>query len=210
VADTTYRVLYASGTTTFPNAPDQGEPSECYWIPGHPRPATEVSTDCHSAPVSPSIVPLWSGIEVAGIYAWAGLPQETAAAVLVVDGSDVLWQRPRSRVAAFSFDGFAGSVELRALDAAGIEIGRADREPLIAPPSGPITGYRDYSDVAVNEIDWAEAWGEVARCMTEHGYDTLGFADSLMFLEVPGVIEPVLALSDACTQGMGLPFWHTH
>jgi len=205
VPGTQYRLFKAEGTNTFSYDPDVGQQGECYYLFGARELPTQISTDCHTVPTTPTIAPLWSGIESLGILAWAGLPPEASVAILVVDGERTLWQRPRSGVAAFSFATRTEDVELLVLDAAGAEIAHSDRTPLIEPPTGPIPGYGDFSGISSEDIAWDEAWVLVARCMTEHGYDTLGFPDGLFLLEVPGSESPVVAVAEACLEGMGLP-----
>ena len=108
---------------------------------------------------------------------------------------------------AFSYgDRGAGDVSLVVLDASGAEIAHGDRAPWIPPPTGPITGYGDYTGVSPDNINWEEAWASVACCMTEQGYDTIGFPEGLFYLEIPGTEDPVNAVAgEACLEGLGLP-----
>jgi hypothetical protein len=105
----------------------------------------------------------------------------------------------------FSFGPGSSDVTLQVLDASGTEIATGDRTPRDPAPTGPITGYGDYTGKSPDEIDWSEAWANVATCMSEHGYDTIGFDVGLFYLEVPGVDDPVDAVAKACLTGMGLP-----
>lgn len=200
-----YRVFAAKGVNGFSLDPDAGKPGECYYLFGAREQPSQVSLDCFTSPETPSVTPLWSGLESKGVYAWAGLPPEASVAVLQVGGSAEMWERPQSGVVVFSLGPDAGDVSLVVLDVSGAEIARGDRTPRVPPPTGPIPGYGDYSGVSLDEVNWEEAWASVARCVTEHGYDTIGFAEGLMYLEVPGTEDPVDAVAEACLQGMGLP-----
>jgi hypothetical protein len=202
---TRYRLFEARGVNGFSNDPDAGKPGECYYLFGIREQASQASADCFTSLDSPTLTPLWSGMESLGVYAWADLPSEASVAVLMVDGTAEMWQQPQSGVAAFSLARAAGDVSLVVLDASGAEIARGDRTPRIPPPAGPITGYGDYAGVSPDDINWEEAWASVARCMTENGYDTIGFPVGLFYLEIPGTEDPVNAVAEACLEGMGLP-----
>jgi hypothetical protein len=202
---TSYRLFEARGVNGFLNDPDAGKPGECYYLFGLRELPSQAGADCFTSPGSPTLTPLWSGMESLGVYAWADLPPEASMAVLVVDGTAEMWQQPQSGVVAFSFARAAGDVSLVVLDASGAEIARGDRTPRIPPPTGPITGYGDYTGVALDAVDWEEAWAAVARCMTEQGYDTIGFPEGLFYLEIPGTEDPVDIVAEACLEGMGLP-----
>jgi hypothetical protein len=205
IPGTGYRLFSARGINGFVYDPDVGKPGECYYLFGiRPQPA-QVSADCFTSPDAPTPTALWSGIESLGVYAWADLPPQASMAVLTVGGSAQMWQVPRSGVAAFSYTPSAADVTLVVLDATGAEIAHADRTPRTPPPTGPITGYGDYAGTDPADLPWHEVWPAVARCMTEHGYDTIGFDVGLFYLEVPGTEEPVDAVARACLEGMGLP-----
>ena len=205
VPATDYRIFEARGINGFPNDPDTGQAGECYYLFGIPELPSQASTDCFTSAPAPAVTPLWSGVEALGVYAWADLPAGASVAVLTVDGAAQAWQRPQSGVVAFKLATGTGAVSLVVLDASGVEIARGDRTPRIPPPDGPITGYGDYTGVSPDQVDWAEAWAAVGRCMTEHGYDTIGFDVGLFYLEVPGTEDPVDAVARACLEGMGLP-----
>ncbi len=126
--------------------------------------------------------------------------------MLVADGSEVLWQRPISGVAAFMYSGGVDDqIELRVLDASGNEIARGDRTPTIPEPDGPITGYGDYTGTAFDQIDWADVVDNVARCLTEYGYPTLSDTGGFMGVYLIGDEDNFDAVRDACMQGMNLP-----
>ena len=205
IPGTSYRLFAARGVNGFSNDPDAGKPGECYYLFGIREQPSQASTDCFTSSDSPTLTPLWSGLESHGVYAWADLPPEASVAVLMVDGTAEMWQQPQSGVVAFSYGAGAGDVSLVVLDASGAEIAHGDRAPWIPPPTGPITGYGDYTGVGPDDINWEEAWASVARCMTEQGYDTIGFPEGLFYLEIPGTEDPVNAVAEACLEGLGLP-----
>ncbi len=205
IPGTSYRLFEVRGVNGFPNDPDAGKPGECYYLFGIREQPSQASADCFTSPDSPTVTPLWGGMESLGVYAWADLPPEASVAVLTVDGTAEMWQQPQSGVVAFTYGAGAGDVSLVVLDASGAEIARGDRTPRIPPPTEPITGYGDYTGVSPDDINWEEAWASVARCMTESGYDTIGFPAGLFYLEIPGTEDPVNAVAEACLEGMGLP-----
>ena len=205
IPGTSYRLFEVRGVNGFPSDPDAGKPGECYYLFGIREQPSQASADCFTSSDSPTVTPLWGGMESLGVYAWADLPPEASVAVLMVDGTAEMWQQPQSGVVAFSVARAAGDVSLVVLDTSGVEIARGDRTPRIPPPTGPITGYGDYTGVSPDNIDWEEAWASVARCMTENGYDTIGFPAGLFYLEIPGTEDPVNAVAAACLEGMGLP-----
>jgi hypothetical protein len=205
IPGTSYRLFEVRGVNGFSNDPDAGKPGECYYLFGIRELPSQASADCFTSPDSPTVTPLWGGMESLGVYAWADLPPEASVAVLMVDGSAEMWQQPQSGVVAFSLASASGNVSLVVLDASGAEIARGDRTPRIPPPTGPITGYGDFTGLSPDDINWEEAWASVARCMTEQGYDTIGFAAGLFYLEIPGTEDPVNAVAEACLEGMSLP-----
>ena len=137
IPGTSYRLFAARGVNGFSNDPDAGKPGECYYLFGIREQPSQASTDCFTSSDSPTLTPLWSGLESHGMYAWADLPPEASVAVLMVDGSAEMWQQPLSGVVAFSYGAGAGDVSLVVLDASGAEIAHGDRARGSRRPPGP-------------------------------------------------------------------------
>lgn len=208
VPGTTQQAFAATGTINNPTEPGFGGAGRCYWVVA----ADKTLGECHSLAGVEPVRPIGTGIVGRGWVGWSYLPAESSVAVLVVDGADFAWQRPRGDVALFALDFEPGSaVELRVLDASGTEIARGD---LVRPVdlgesvTVPITGYGDYSAVEYWDIDWVEVTAMTAECMADQGFPVTITSDGtgMSFGAIPDDQNRDAQIAHvACRAGLNLP-----
>lgn len=170
VPGTQYRVLAMFGTVADPYDASFGAPGACYQLSG---PESGL-IDCfgYDPPGDPR--PLFVGTIGSGFTAWGVLPADASVAVLSVNDANIAWQRPRAGTAIFRFEAQPGDqVELRILDASGVELDSVDRQrpgPATGTYVEAITGYGDFSGMSADQIDPLEVNTLIVACMNDQGF----------------------------------------
>ncbi len=172
----TYGVLVTStGTIADPFNPSFGADGTCFtmsFLDGD-------QMDCFAYNAPGSLRPVFVGFFGSGVMAWGMLPEDSSVALLVVDGIPTAWQRPSGGVVAFAHDVVPGEViTLFVYDAAGNELGRSDRVPVVdevQPVVDVVEGYGDYSGVPFDEVDFAAADLLIVECVADGGFDVVTY-----------------------------------
>jgi len=164
-------VFIAIGTINDPGQAGYGELGRCYWVS---EDETGGLGDCHWILPDTSIRPIGVGLFGKSWVGWSFLPPEASVTVLNIDGVDRFWQQPRSDITLFSYTATTDeTIELRVLDADGVEIGRGDLARPVEPTEPtvePILGYGDFSNIAYEDIDWFEVTALTVQCVNDQGY----------------------------------------
>ncbi|GMQ94888.1 MAG: hypothetical protein BMS9Abin12_2405 [Acidimicrobiia bacterium] len=168
IPDTRFELATATAISMNPYRDSFGGPTTCFvLIDGQ-----ETSADCFVTDETASTRPVFTGLVGTGVVGWSSLPDAASIGVLTVNNRAIAWQRPSLGIVAFQHDIFPGeSVELVVLDDEGTEIDRGTRHEPSEPTEiyvEPITGYGDYTDIAFDDIDFAEADKQIVACMIDN------------------------------------------
>lgn len=203
-------ILVLDGTITTPAEAGYGEDGRCIWV--RDIDSTDWAGECHQILPGAEVRPIAVGLIGVDWVGWEFLPDEAAVAVLTVDGVDRFWQRPRGGVAVFASSPDAGTnLEVRLLDADGVEIARGDRTRPDEPTEStvePIPGYGDFSDVAYEDVDWVEVNRLIVECMNDRGYAAtqVPTGDGFTFQDIPeSQNQAAQVVAAACRAGLRLP-----
>lgn len=152
------------------------------------------------------------------IVAWVDLPESASVGVLTVNSEFLAWQRPRYGIVVFQYEAEVGDIiELTVLDATGNTVGVIDRtQPATGEPElVPITGYGDFSDTALDSVDWYDVQERIVHCLNDQGIDaTLPARSKTSPDHVPGISfggdqnvagEEVHEIMSRCRAGLSLP-----
>ncbi len=208
---TTRNVLVANGKINEPNGPGFGEPAQCVSVSGPGRDPS-ITGDCHQILPDTEVRPIAIGLFGVNWAGWSFLPEGSSVTVLSVDGVDRFWQRPRRSITIFTIEATPETkLELRVLDANGVEIARGDQthpdEP--TPPAvEPIGGYGDFSDTAYADVDWVQVVTLIVECMNDQGFAATIIPPGvgISYNNIPQDQHWAAGLANsACQAGLNLP-----
>lgn len=165
-----HRIVAVAGTVSDPYLASFGAPGVCYHLANDEGGG---ASDCLS--YDPPGTPTALFIGQAGLdqIGWGLLPDEASVAALTVNNVAMGWQRPLARTVVFSYAPQIGDqIELRVLSADGVELAAGDRSrPVEASGTyvEPITGYGDFIDLLLEDIDIRELSSLIVECMNDQG-----------------------------------------